>query len=630
MRILLAIFTGLCALAQEPAVVPPAEVESPLSGSLEIGYRWRTDVVGNFDAYRSVVDLGSGPKLLGTDFTVTDPGGRLFDRFEVHAANWGDDPYSTARVSARRNHVYEFSADYRNMAYFNALPSFANPLLGRGALLSERSFDMRRRLAAFHLELAPGSRIVPYAAYERSSGFGRGVTTFVAEANEYPVPTRLRDANDIYRAGARLNFGRFHATAEAGGTVFKDDQQVFESGVRNPGNRETAFLGQRLFLTELRQAYGVRGSGAFTKFLFASNALSWLDLHGQLFYSRPSTDTSYLQFNAGNFAVSSGALFVAAQQAALASTSRMPHTSAGLGGEVRPFQRTRVLVSWMTDRLENKGANTFNSILSNDYSQADADVIVDATRQLTLRGGYRYLWGDGRHLVTPQTGLAGAEESRLRRYVGKAGLAYRPAVRLSINADLEAASAGRVYFRTSLGQHQKVRFRARYQASGTLTFSTDFGFLKNQNALAGNDYDFEYRNSSVGVHWTPAAVKQVQVDASYSRSTIRSDNTYIAPQFFERERSFYRDNAHTVDGRIGIALPGYGAMIPRLSLGGTFFFSSGSRPTQHYQPLGALTVPISNSVAWISEWRYHGFGETFYGFEAFRTHLIQTGIRVSR
>lgn len=36
------------------------------------------------------------------------------------------------------------------------------------------------------------------------------------------------------------------------------------------------------------------------------------------------------------------------------------------------------------------------------------------------------------------------------------------------------------------------------------------------------------------------------------------------------------------------------------------------------------------AMSWITEWRYHGFAEPFYGFEAFRTHLITTGLRVSR
>ena len=50
----------------------------------------------------------------------------------------------------------------------------------------------------------------------------------------------------------------------------------------------------------------------------------------------------------------------------------------------------------------------------------------------------------------------------------------------------------------------------------------------------------------------------------------------------------------------------------------------------YYQPLGKLIIPISAHVAWVSDWRYYGFGETFYAFEGFRAHLISTGLRLTR
>jgi hypothetical protein len=112
--------------------------------------------------------------------------------------------------------------------------------------------------------------------------------------------------------------------------------------------------------------------------------------------------------------------------------------------------------------------------------------------------------------------------------------------------------------------------------------------------------------------------------------TIRSDIAYISLPFFDRDRSFYRDNSHSVDGTVDIVLPQYAGRTGRLSLGGAFFWSSGSRPTQHYQPLGTLSLPLTKSVMWVSEWRYHGFGERFYTYEAFRAHLVTTGLRVSR
>ena len=128
--------------ARQPAPATPSDSataspvpsdENWLTGYIDLGYRWVTGVFGSDDTYRSIVDLGSGPKLLGTDFTILDPKHRLFDRIDVRAYDWGDDPYSTLHVDVRKAKLYDFSADYRNIAYYNNLPAFADPLLATTA-----------------------------------------------------------------------------------------------------------------------------------------------------------------------------------------------------------------------------------------------------------------------------------------------------------------------------------------------------------------------------------------------------------------------------------------------------------------------------------------------------------------
>src|ERR1044071_603844 len=53
--------------AESPAPTPP--VEQSIAGSLDLGYRWRSDVSGSFNTYRSIVNLGEGPKISGWDFS---------------------------------------------------------------------------------------------------------------------------------------------------------------------------------------------------------------------------------------------------------------------------------------------------------------------------------------------------------------------------------------------------------------------------------------------------------------------------------------------------------------------------------------------------------------------------------
>ncbi len=247
MRWLLTLAAALPLLAQQadqtaavasPAVASPASPtpasEIWLTGSVDLGYRWVTGVGGSYDVYRSIVNLGSGPKLLGADFTLTDPKHRLFDQIHVRAYDWGDEPYSTFHLNATKKGLYDFNADYRDFAYFNSLPSFADPLLGRGVVLDEQSLDTRRHTGTFSLDLLPGNWFIPYLDFDRDSGSGNGVSTFVNDGNQFPVPNTLRDSTNLYRGGVRFELKRFHATLEEGGTTFRDDQSLYQN---NGGRR---------------------------------------------------------------------------------------------------------------------------------------------------------------------------------------------------------------------------------------------------------------------------------------------------------------------------------------------------------------------------------------------------------
>jgi hypothetical protein len=627
--------------ATAEAAASAATPEPGLTGSVDVGYRWRTGVAGSLDTYRSVVNLGEGPKLFGLDLSFQSATRRWFDRIGVRANNWGGDPYNTAHVDASRHGWYNFNFDYRNIAYYNFLPSFADPTIGQGFFLDQRSYDTRRRMSDFELELLPGRRIVPYLAYSHDAGSGRGITDFVSDANEYPVADRLRDKTDNFRGGVRIEMSRFHVTLEQGGSTFKDDQQVFTSD-ENFGNRTTPFLGQQLFLTNLTQAYGVRGTSIYSKALVTANPASWIDLFGQFLYSQPDTKVNYAQYNTGQFFNLDSMLFFTSELDLLNATAKLPHTSGTFGFELRPMRRVRVIESISTERLHNASfasltQNTitppvapqiadFTDRLVWNYNQQQIDVLYDVTSKITARGGYRYVWGDG---LTRGSFISGAptESGEVRRQVGLAGLNYRMAHGVSLNIDYEGASGDSAYFRTSLQDYQKARVRVRYQPVTSLTIAAGFGVLSNQNPAPSVNYDFLSRDSSVSVLWNPNGGKRISLAADYTRSTLRSDISYVIPQTFEQDRSLYRDNANEANALMDLLVPGLGGHGPRLGVGGSLFRSSGSRPTQFYQPLIRFTMPAYRRMSWYGEWRYYGFAEPFYMYEGFRTHLLAIGVR---
>ena len=642
------LLTAVAAIgAAQDADQSPVPAEPNVSGTLEIGNRWLSDVRGDFNAWRSVVNLGEGPRLLNLDFHVGPPPGLegrwLFDTLNFRSNAWGGDPYNTSFLDISRTGAYRLTVDYRNIAYFNFLPSFANPQIDQGIRLNQRSFDTHRRLYDVQLDLMPGRRVTPYFGYTRDSGFGTGVTVFVADVNEYPVSNRLWDHTNNYRGGVRLETKRYHLILEQGGTTFKDDQEILDGG-RNRGNRTAPFLGQSLFLDDVLQAYGIRGSSIYSKGILTGNPTNWLDLNVQFLFSQPQTDTSYFQENRGRFVALNNLLFFDGERSSVLAAAKQPHSAGSIGFELRPARRVRILQSWSTNRFHNatralladqlllatpvsRETVAFDRLVVN-HNEQRLVAIFDPMRWLSLRAGHRYIWGDARvraSAVQPE-GLEGGE---LRRNVALAGITFRAGRKLTLNADGEIADGDRTYFRTSLQDYKKLVTRARYQASQAWNFNFRHSILANQNPTRTIEYQFRHWEHAASVYWTPGASKRTAILGEYSRTAIISNLTILAPGMLNRELSYYRDFGHTGTVLADVKLGG-GALAPMITAGGTYFVSSGSRPTRFYQPVGRAAFPVHRMLHATAEWRWYGFAEPFYAFEGFRAHQFTVGLRMLR
>jgi hypothetical protein len=214
--------------------------------------------------------------------------------------------------------------------------------------------------------------------------------------------------------------------------------------------------------------------------------------------------------------------------------------------------------------------------------------------------------------------------------VGIGGFTFRPLKRLSITGEAEAGTSSGSYFRTSLYDYQKVRAQVRYQAANSLSFSADVTVLDNQNPVPGVNYDYTSRQETVSLFWSPSGSKRFDFEGSYTRSTLRSNIGYLAPQDLSPLVSLYRDDAHIGTALFTWKLPSHGPLTPKLTAGGSFIVSSGNRATNYYQPLATLWLPMGKHMNWFTEWRYYGYGEALYLYEGFRTHLVTTGLRYSR
>ena len=618
-------------LAHAAAKDAPQDVQSPLpaedwlSGSIELGYRWLPATNGSLPTYRSVVNLGEGPKLVNADFTILNSSKRFFDRADVHASSWGGDPYNTLRIGVQKESVYRLDVDYRNIAYFNFLPSYASPVPASGGGLDWNSFDTRMRGLDVQLDLLPGRKFEPYLGYSRHSESGRGVSVFVGDRNDYPIATTISDRTNNIRGGVRIDLGRVgHLTLEEGGTTFGDDQ-----GARNAqpttGDQLSLVSGQRLRLDGFTEGYAITGHSAYSRALLAANPFRWMSVSGTFMFAQPSTDTAFNSLATGTLYSNTLLATIARQQDILTASARMPHSSGSLNLELRPSERVRIVSFWMTDRLHDASSALLNlSIPATDrttvnYSQEEVDVFFDLTKRILLRGGYRYEWGDSQ--VLARLSPLPYESGSLSRHVGIGGITYRVARKLRVVADFEASSSDQAYFRTSLRNYQKARVRASYDLTAALRLAADFTLLNNNDPDPQIRYEFRTRNESASVFWTPKSSQHYNLLLDYSRSSVSSNITYLAPQDQTSLFSNYRENGHT-----GTVLAGY----RWVSLGGSFFKSSGSRPTQYYQPMARLVYPINKHLQWNAEWRWYGFSERYYGYENFTSHQFMTSIRFTR
>jgi hypothetical protein len=631
----------------KPDQSPVPSGEPWINGSIDFGFRFVQNVRGSQDTYRSIVDLKSGFTVTGADITISDPKHRLFDKIRIHGSDWGSAPYTTLNIGITKAKLYDFSADYRTAEYFNYLPSYADPLLSRGLTLNEQAFDDQRRFANVSLELLPANWVIPYVAFSRDSDTDFGSTVFVTDVNEFPVPEADFNRTNLYRGGLRFEFRKFHATVEEGATGYRENQTVYQSpGSTNYGNNPALYFGQTVDLTNLLANYGINGSSYYTKALFTANVAPWIDFYGQFMYSEPSSSVQYNQAAAGNLVLQSQILFYTSQEFLLSAAAQLPHTTASAGAEMRPFRRVRIVESWLTDRLHNAGSATSTNLLVstpsqqmaaalasslvNNYNQAQVDLYFDATSKLTLRGGYRYVWGDAADNLLPLAELTGPEMTAMHRNVALAGFTFRPIQRISVTGESEVASATGNYFRTSLYNYQKVRGQVRYQALKTLSVAVDFIMLDNQNPTPGVNYDYSSRQESASLFWSPMGGKYFDIEGSYTRAGIVSDIGYLAPQNLSPQLSRYIDDSHIASGLLNVKLPHTATFAPKLTAGGSLFISSGSRPTSYYQPVATLWLPINKHVSAFADWRYYGYGEAFYLYEGFHTTTFTGGLRFSR
>jgi hypothetical protein len=632
--------------AAADASTPPKE--KLLEGVIDVGERWVSPVGGDMNTYRSIVNLDSGPRVVNVDLKLTPSphDNNPADSILFQAHSWGD-PYNSMRLDMQRDRIYRLTSTYSNISYFDYLPSYADPTLTTtGVFMNQRAYDTKTRNFDNELLLLPGYWIQPYIAYARNTDGGTGISTLVDSSNnQYPVVNNIHWGQNTFRGGVRLQSSKLHGTFEQGSIVFKDDQGAYSDGT-SLGDRTSPYLGQTLDMTNGWQAYYIRGDGSFTKGFGTFSPTPWADFYGQIYHSNPSISSTLNQLDQGNIpAATPNLAFYSTAFDQVYGSAAMPRTSGSLSMELRFLDRVRIRESFETDSFHDNSSSTLGELfylssglaasLTTPYTghlevtqrRFQSEALVDVTKKLMLRGGYRYEWGS----ADVPSGLLSTttpdETGQLARHVGLAGVKYRPTQRIVFNADFEISDGVKTFYRTGLQDYEKLRVQSRFTLPKNLFFNVNVNYLNNRNPDSGVTAKYTSAIESASLQWLPGS-HRISLIADYTHSEIRSDINYITIFPFNAvNESLYVDNDNSASLMAEIALPGKGVIQPRLSFGGSMVTTAGSRPSRYYQPQGKLLLPLHNHIALYADWQWYALNQPFYYYEGFRAHTVMTGIR---
>ena len=610
----------------------------------EVGYRW-VDTKGSEEMYRSMVNLGEGPKLLHSDLTLRANygAGVVFDHLDISMDNWGGDPYNTVRFSFGRTGAYEVSGTYLNQQYFNWIPAFDNPLFGQGKTVDQHRLDVGYRTTDVELKLFPTSWARPFFGYARTTGFGPGLTTESFTGDEFVLGQNWQYAANDYRGGLEIALPRLTVSVEQGFRHLQNDTAVSWNG-DSTGNSANPFLGEQITLSQDVRGYHDRTDIPIFRGLVKATPFNWMKFTGRYIYAAADTGGAMTETASGNLATLENRLFYESQLDSFSTRARAPQNNGSFVLELTPLSRLSVTDQFRVRTYHVSGsgllASTYyqarplsgepvtypqvdvsevvNSYLSYSGVQNQLEAEVGIWGNLYARGGWRY---------TDTKATVGGEERRSASVIQQtaiAGVAYRQGRWLELGLDYEDNNpSAHSVMRTDLFDYSQVKFDWKVGSWKGLSANGNVATLTNRNPQADIDLRGHNRNYAVAVNYD--AGERLHASVDYMKSSIYSDMAIILPQTLQTGRSVYDESLNGVGGSMGVGL----YRGTRFDFGYRGIFSTGSYPLNYHQPYAQLTVPLHNHLAVKGYWQYYDYNQKGLSLQSYHSNLATLSLVVS-
>jgi len=219
---------------------------------LELGYRF-VDVNGNRDMYRSQINDREGILLHSLTFSTGTIGGSFIDSLRVDAFDLGAVPAGRFRLEAGRTGLYRVRVEYRRMEFFSALPAFANPLLDRGIIPGQHTYDRTRNLLDVDVDILPNGVLSPIVGYSLNRYEGPARTTYDVGGDEFRLASDLEDTEQEARVGFAFRAGGFSGRVVQGWRQFRETEHLKLAPGEGTGNNIPPLLGTPVTLTDFER-----------------------------------------------------------------------------------------------------------------------------------------------------------------------------------------------------------------------------------------------------------------------------------------------------------------------------------------------------------------------------------------
>ncbi len=627
------------------AVILLAASTSPLAAeenyrfTLDLGYRWESGFRGSRDLYRSQLDYGEGPKLFGADFFTSSPedANRFFDRLEFSFSDWGGEPYSSVRVRAGREGVYELRFDYRSARYFNSIPGFANPFFAAGDLSSQHRFDLAQRGADLEVRFRPGKRVSPHAFWRRTSRTGPFVTTLAADGDEFLLRADADQISNDLGGGVLLEWPRLTLSLEQGFRWFRDETVLTADGFQE-GNSSRRVFGREIVLEDYQGRQDVEGFLPFSNAAAVWQPHSTVQLRGRFSYGIADWESNFTESVDGVFfSFPPAAIFYESRDLRSLGNAKRPSLWGDFTADWRPHPRLQLTERFRTRRYHVSGS-TLELLTFRNVEPVLEDRVIDQVDETNLLDTLLSATVDvqefqARFFVTPRFSIRGGHRYESKEVEVQEPFSWTRNVLIlgadydfrvgRIAAEYEYGDTDRPIFRTDPVDFHRLRVNGRWRVSERLQFSGTASVFDHDDDLAS--VDFTSRSRDWSLQFDYALPGRTTVHGAYERSSFRSDLSIIIPQTLQPDRSRYRERGDF--GTLFVSTPI--AKATTLSLGYSVWGTVGNFPLTYHQPVATLEVALTEKLTLYGKWNYYDYNEKLNLLpQDYRTHLVVFGFRV--